>query len=49
MHEIIPDFRRKINFCGSVEFVVQFTITIKMLGYEIAFNSNAQNVTVLPM
>ena len=44
---IIPDCRCKLNFSDNVEYVLQFTITIKRLEYGITFNNNTQNITVL--
>ena len=44
---IIPGYSCKVNFSNNVEYVLQFTITIKRLEYRITFNNNAQNITVL--
>ena len=43
----MPDSTCKMNFSNNVEYVFQFTITIKRHEYGITFNNNAQNITVL--
>ena len=44
---IIPGYSCKVNFSNNVEYVLQFTITIKRLEYGITFNNNAKNITVV--
>ena len=47
MFGVIPYYSCEINFSKNVEYVLQFTITVKRLEYGIRFNNNAQNITVL--